>query len=161
MTNEVTTRSVSIKFFFLMVVLGLLGNIFSPTLFFGIDYLFGSVFTMLALRFLGWKVGALTGLIISSYTFYLWGHPYAIVSFFLEALVVGFLVYKTKIKDYVIADILFWLFVGFPVVFFCYKNVLSLETSVVQIIALKQTVNGVVNTVISVLLYIALLNYKH
>jgi len=82
-----------------MVVLGLLGNIFSPTLFFGIDYLFGSVFTMLALRFLGWKVGALTGLIISSYTFYLWGHPYAIVSFFLEALVVGFLVYKTKIKD--------------------------------------------------------------
>ena len=73
------------------------------------------------------------------------------MSFFLEALVVGFLVYKTKIKDYVIADILFWLFVGFPVVFFCYKNVLSLETSVVQIIALKQTVNGVVNTVISVL----------
>ena len=82
MTNEVTTRSVSIKFFFLMVVLGLLGNIFSPTLFFGIDYLFGSVFTMLALRFLGWKVGALTGLIISSYTFLSVGAPLCNSEFF-------------------------------------------------------------------------------
>jgi hypothetical protein len=69
----------------LLIGAGFLGNYFQVTLFFGVDFLFGSIAVMLVLYFYGLAWGVLAALVASSFTYVLWGHPYAIVIFTAEA----------------------------------------------------------------------------
>ena len=78
-----------------LCALGLLGNYFKVSLFFGIDVTFGSIATLFVIALLGIIPGVVAGLIIGSMTLLLWGHPYAMVIFGAEALFVG-LVYKNQ-----------------------------------------------------------------
>jgi two-component system cell cycle sensor histidine kinase/response regulator CckA len=62
-----------------LISAGLVGNYLKYPIFLNIVFLFGSIFAMLALQVFGLGRGILAAAIISSYTYVLWNHPYAIL----------------------------------------------------------------------------------
>ncbi len=132
-----------------LTALGLLGNHLNIELFFGVNFLFGSVATMIAVRTSGTLWGTLVGIVIGSYTYFLWGHPYAIYIFGLEAFVVGCVICITKKDNMILVDVVYWLFIGAPLVWIFYTFQLGLPEMPVAMIALKQSINGISNVVIA------------
>ncbi|MBA4157251.1 MAG: GAF domain-containing protein [Gemmatimonadetes bacterium] len=131
----------------LLGVLGLLLNAYPIALTPGIDWLFGSVAYLLAAIALGPGPGVLAAAIASSRTIWLWDHPWAWLIFSLEALVVGYLFTRGNRRP-LTADALFWILVGTPLLLLTYRGILGIEGATLRIIALKQPLNGLVNTVI-------------
>lgn len=129
--------------------LGLIGNFFNVELFFGVNFIFGSIVTMIALRTSGILWGTLVGIIIGSYSYVLWGHPYAILIFGLEAFVVGFFACCLKKDNMIMVDVGYWIFVGVPLVWVLYSYPLGLPEPAVNLIALKQMANGITNVVLA------------
>lgn len=133
---------------FLLTVAAVSGNYLSFPLFFGVDLLFGSIFALVALRIYGFTAGVLVGFIASSYTLALWDHPYAMIIFTLEALVVGWLVQRRNLQDLALADAIYWLF-GIPLAWLLYEYALGMDFLQASLIALKQPINGILNAIIA------------
>ena len=104
--------------FVILAGMAVLGNYINLPLFFSVSFIFGSVAALMAVRLLGVLPGTLVAAIGGSYTWILWGHPYAMIIFTLEALVVGLLL--LRIEKIALADTLFWVFIGSPLVFLFY-----------------------------------------
>ena len=138
--------------------LGLAGNYFRFPVFFSIDFLFGSIFSMLVLQMLGARLGVASAIVASSLTYLLWNHPYAIVIFTTEAIVVAWLISRRRV-GFVNADAIYWCCVGMPLVFLFYYFVMQLPLTNATITMLKQAVNGVANALIARFLFFAL-NYR-
>lgn len=138
---------------FFLVCMGVAGNYFRFPLFFGVDFVFGSVATVVAII----KLGRLPGVIVAfgggAVTIILWQHPYAMIIFVIEALFLG--VVYPRWKNLVLADVVFWLLVGTPLVFAFYGVFLQLDAVQSQLIALKQGLNGVFNALSATLLIFA------
>ena len=147
-------RLQSIALFLLLVSAGLAGNFLRYEIFFSIQFLFGSIFSMLALQAMGLLWGAAAGLAISSITWSLWNHPYAIVIMTCEVLVAGYL-YRRKNVGLVLADAFYWLFLGVPLVLFFYYGVMHLALENALVTALKQAVNGISNALLARLAFMA------
>ena len=131
---------------------GLLGNYFSYPVFLNVDFLFGSIFAMLALQFLGPGRGVLAAALIASYTYLLWNHPYAIITMTAEVAVVGWLMGRRRI-GLVLADTLYWLLVGMPLVYLCYHVIMQVPSSYTPTFMVKQAVNGIFNALIARLIF--------
>ena len=99
-----------------LAALALLGNFASIPLFYGVDLVFGSVPVLLAVALLGTRAAVVVAFFGSLYTVFLWGHPWAIPEFVLEALVVG-MIYRRGQRNLVLADLTFWLFAAGPIFF--------------------------------------------
>lgn len=140
-----------------LIVAGLCGNYFKFPLFLNIDFLFGSIFALLALLFFGYWRGVLAGALIASYTVVIWNHPYSIIIMTAEIAVVGYLVRRRKL-GLVLADGLYWLFIGIPLVFLFYSLLMGASQSNVEIIMVKQAINGIANTVVAGLIYSAIVH---
>jgi len=54
----------------------------------------------------------------------------------------------------ILADIIFWLLIGIPLVVFFYGFILKTDSASVMVVALKQAVNGVINTTVSFVIYL-------
>lgn len=132
----------------IFVLLGLLGNYFNVELFFGVNFIFGSIAALLAVRMSGALWGTLAAVAIGSYTFILWQHPYAMLIFGLEAFVTAcFLHWK---KDYLILGVVwYWVLIGMPLVALFYTYGLGLPDTSMKLIMLKQAVNGLFNAVVA------------
>ncbi|MGK7878428.1 MAG: response regulator [Xenococcaceae cyanobacterium] len=128
----------------LLAIAGYLGNYFKFTLFFGVDFLFGSIAILLVVYLYGAIWGTLAALIASSYTYILWGHPYAIIIFTFEALFVGLLL-RRKTQNIVFLDGIYWVLIGIPLVGLFYGAILQVPANQTWLIALKQSVNGIFN----------------
>ncbi len=139
----------------LLIVAAWAANYLKYQLFFNVDFLFGSIFTMLILQIFGWRWGALSALIASTCTWFLWNHPYAIIIFTAEAAVAG-LLYERKNISLLLADMLFWLLLGMPLVLLFYGGVMHVEPVGLAVIALKQTLNGIMNALIARMVMILL-----
>ncbi len=135
----------------LLIVAGYFGNYLSFSLFFGVDLIFGSISVLLIVYFYGIFWGTVAGLITSSYTYFLWAHPYAIVAFTLEAFFVG-LVLKRQKTNLVFLDGIYWLFIGLPLGLILYGLILKLSITGAILIVLKQSVNGIFNSLIASLI---------
>ncbi|MDR3629177.1 MAG: PAS domain S-box protein [Desulfocapsaceae bacterium] len=135
----------------LLIILGFLGNYFAIPLFFGADFLFGSVFVFLVVYFYGFSWGVISALIIHSYTYYLWGHYYGLANFTGEALFVGYFL-KRGIRNLPGLDWVFWLFVGMPLVWIEHGILMNMDTISTLFIMLKQSINGVFNALLASLL---------
>ena len=135
----------------LLIVLGVAGNYFSVPLFFGTDLVFGSIAVLAVVCLYGTAWGMLAAVVASSYTYLLWGHPYAIVIFTSEALFVGFFRRRAP-WNLASLDGLFWLTVGAPMVWFFYSFILNLNANATQLILFKQALNGIFNALIASLL---------
>lgn len=145
----------SLLLFVLLVAAGLAGNYFSFPVFLNIDFLFGSIFAMLALQYFGLGWGTLAAALIGSYTYFLWNHPYAIIILGAEALWVGVLMTRRRV-GMVLADTLFWLLVGMPLVFFFYRLVMHVPLGSVTFIMTKQAINGMANALLARLIFTGL-----
>ena len=139
-----------------LLLLGVIGNFAHLPLFFGVDFIFGSVATLIAARLLGFWPAIFVALIASLYTFFLWGHPYALIIFLMEAAWVSLLVQRSSVKSLFLADGLYWLFFGMPLVWLFYYGVMGMEETQSTLILLKQPANGIANAIIANLIIMAL-----
>lgn len=134
-----------------LTVLSYLGNYFKYSLFFGVDFLFGSIFVWLVSYLFGFKWGVLTGFVASVCTYFLWGHPYAIIIFTAEAVFVNYFL-KKKYTNLLTANITYWCFLGIPLIGIFYGLILPVSNTGTLLIIFKQSVNGIFNALISSLI---------
>lgn len=135
-----------------LIAAGLAGNYFRFPIFLNIDFLFGSIFAMLALQYFGPGRGILAAAIIASYTYVLWNHPYAIIIMTAEVAVVGWLLGRRKI-GLVLADILYWLIIGMPLVYLFYHLSMQVSSGNTYIAMIKEAVNGIANALVARLIF--------
>jgi hypothetical protein len=135
-----------------LIAAGLAGNHFNYPIFLKIDFLFGSIFAMLALQFFGLGRGIIAAAAIAGYTYIIWNHPYAIVIMTTEVAVVGFLMTRRKM-GMVLADTLYWVIIGMPLVYLFYHLVMDVPPSNTYIVMTKQAVNGIANALTGRLLF--------
>ncbi|MDH5516570.1 MAG: diguanylate cyclase [Gammaproteobacteria bacterium] len=132
-----------------LVALSLAGNYFRIELFYGIEVIYGSIFTMIAIIRLGTLAGVTVAAIGSSVLWFAWGHPYAIIIFIAEALFVGYT--ARRLGNLIWADILYWCVIGIPLVFLFYILVMHIDITQTLLIAMKQPLNGVINALLAIL----------
>ncbi|MEG3437984.1 ATP-binding protein [Pannus brasiliensis CCIBt3594] len=155
--------------FVFLIIFSYLGNYFHLPLFFGLDFLFGNIFALIAVYFYGTLAGVLTAAIGSSYTYSLWGHPYAMVIMTCEILFVGLLLHPSRRRGfglrffYRAADFflrhhnqslvllagLYWIALGIFLVLIFYGGVMRVPPEQLWLIVTKQTVNEIFNAIIA------------
>lgn len=111
---------------------------------------------MLAILVLGRTYGVIAAFITASCTFLLWNHPWAIIIFTGEAVVVSWLYEKRK-GNLVVYDLIYWICVGMPSVYLFYHMVMGVAVQATLVVMLKQSINGLTNALLATL---ALLLYK-
>ncbi|MFZ5640578.1 MAG: histidine kinase, partial [Bacillota bacterium] len=134
-----------------LITAGLAGNYFKMPLYFGVDFLFGSIAVMVAVRLYGTVWGTITAAVAGGYTYFLWHHPYLIIIFTLEALVVGLLL-RRKNENIILYDGLYWIFIGMPLSWLIHYYLLKMGGTAVLLIVLKQGVNGAFNALLAELI---------
>ena len=143
-----------------LLALGLLGNYFNYPLFFEIDFLFGSIFSFLVLQFFGKNYGIGAALLASGVTYFIWGHPYAIVIMTAELAFVAWVAGRFKVS-LVFADATYWVLIGMPLVYFFYHGVMGVLEGITTITLTKQAVNGITNVLLARLVFVLIgLNTK-
>lgn len=141
----------------LLSAAGFAGNWFKLPLFFNLDFLFGSIFVMLAVGLYGTLPGILTAAIAASCTYLLWNNPWSIITFICEALFVGYLL-ERKSKNMVLIDTFFWLLIGMPMGWMFFSSIMGVPHQGALLIILKQAINGIFNTLLATFL-LAFINY--
>jgi signal transduction histidine kinase/DNA-binding response OmpR family regulator len=134
-----------------LLLLAVLGNYFRWSFFFHIDFLFGTIAVWLVLCLYGLRWGAIAAILSAICTYFLWNHPYAIIIFVCEYLFVGIL-YRRYRQNLVLLNGIYWVCIGMPLVWLFYGQVLGVDPMQVQIIMLKQAVNGIFNALVASLL---------
>lgn len=131
-----------------LMLAGIFGNLASVPLFFGVDLIFGSIASLMLAILFGPLWGAAGAAAASLNTIFLWGHPYAAVSFILEASLVG--IFRKRLRgNIVLLDAVYWILIGVPLAWFFYSGPLKMNAGTVQLIMLKQMVNGLFNAMIA------------
>ncbi len=103
--------------------------------------------------------GTVAAAIASSYTYILWGHPYAIATLIGEAFFVGLLL-RHQQPNLLLLDGIYWVCIGMPLIWLFYGALMKMPTTSVWLILLKQPVNGMFNALIASLLIAHLPLYK-
>jgi PAS domain S-box-containing protein len=150
----------NVLLFLVLVACGIAGNYFKFTIFFNIDFVFGSIFALIILQMFGLRLGVIAAAIISSITWALWGHPYAIITMTAEAAAVGVLIRRWKINP-VAADIVYWLCFGIFLAYLFSYHALHLPMSSTVIIMLKQSLNGIANALFARIVFLIIENRLH
>ena len=139
------------------------GNVLHLSLFFGVDLLFGSIAALLALVWLGRFSGIVVAAAGGAYTLVLWDHPYALLILVAEIIVVGAQREWARrrgrpLPPLALADALYWLLIGIPLVLLCYRFGLEMNWSQTLLVVFKQSLNGIFNAAIVglILLLVAL-----
>ncbi len=133
----------------MLIALSYLGNYFKLPLFFGVDFIFGSIFVWLISYYYGGFWGNVGGFIGSLCTYVLWGHPYSVIIYTVEAVFINHFWQKNN-KSLILLDIIFWLVLGIPLIFIFFGIVMS-DVSLLgtQLIIFKQMVNGILNAIVA------------
>ncbi len=134
-------------------IAGFLVNWFKLPLFINVDFLFGSVLSMFALLRFGPAAGLPAAVIAAGCTWVQWHHPWAIIIFGCEALFAGWL-RNRKRMDLMISDIIYWFSGGLLLVWLFYHHVMGFSAGATLLIALKQGMNGIINTLIAEALFL-------
>ncbi|WP_374434225.1 PAS domain S-box protein [Tabrizicola sp.] len=130
-----------------MAVLAFCGNYLSLDLFGTVSLVFGSIFTLITLQMVGLPLALVVAGVGTSYTLFAWGHPYAILIFGAEVAFVALL--SRRMSNLALADALYWVTVGFPLVLITYSGLMDISLSSAAFIGLKQAVNGILNSVVA------------
>ncbi|QVL47598.1 MAG: PAS domain S-box protein [Thiocapsa sp.] len=138
----------------LLAVLALAGNHFNLTLFFGLDILFGSVAVLLAIVWLGTRAGLIVAAASGVYTYFLWGHPFALLIFLAEAAFVGWHRDHARRRAREVPMLglsvaLYWALLGVPLVLLFYRLVMGMVWHQTLVVAVKQSLNGILNAALA------------
>ncbi|MBV9775219.1 MAG: GAF domain-containing protein [Gemmatimonadetes bacterium] len=137
----------------LLGVAGYLLNLHPVALSPGTELVFGGVAYLLAAIALGPGPGLLAAGIASSRILWLWHHPYAWLIFTAEAAVVGYLTHRWE-RRALVADLLYWIVVGVPLLFLTYYLLLGVHGSTAAVLFLKQPFNGLIDTLAAEALFL-------
>ncbi|MBA2175719.1 diguanylate cyclase [Halobacillus locisalis] len=127
-------------------------NTLTVSLYYGVHFLFGSIPLIILLKKLGVWPAFIGAIIAQSYTIFIWSHPYALFIFSLEILFIGYF-FKDKLSNLIIRDALYWLLLGGPLVFVFYGSFLNFGLEGTILVALKDTMNGLVNVWVAEFVY--------
>ncbi len=136
-------------------ILGLSANCFPVELFLNVDFSLGSFFTILALLRYGGGAALLAGIIATSAAWYQWQAPWAMAFTFAEILFVTWRLRRNS-RNIIISDTIYWFGLCAPLSWLLYHNVLDFQTVPVQLLILKQGVNGVLNAVMANIIWITI-----
>lgn len=139
----------------LLLLFALIGNYYHLDLFFGVAFIFGSIAVLMTVRLHGMLIGTVVAVLAGLYTYYLWGHPYAMIIFTVEAACVGLLL-RYGIKSLIIADTIYWLTIGTPLVWLFYSQVMGMANDLSLLILLKQPINAITNAIAATFLLLFL-----
>ncbi|NEO51806.1 MAG: response regulator [Okeania sp. SIO3B5] len=134
-----------------LLLAGYLGNYFKIPIIPHIDWLFGSIFTMLVVRLYGFTWGTIAAAISSSYTILLWHHPSAFILYTLEAIFVGWGL-RRRNSNLLLLDVFYWGIIGFPLLWFLYIFVAKIPPQSILFISLKNPLNQICNALIASLI---------
>ena len=140
----------------ILILLGMGGNLFDIPLFFGLNFLLGSIPILILLYTYGLKWGIAGAVISNIYSLAIVGHPYVLIGAILEIVFIG-LFLKTNKKNIILIDCFYWITVGMPLIFIIYTKVLNISVTEVLVLILKYSVNGIFNAFCasSIILYIS------
>ena len=85
-------------------------------------------------------------LIAATYTITLFGHPYALIWLGLEPLFVGYLTGRSRVRNMVIADAIYWPLLGGPLLFLVFHGFLGIQLVGILAATLMYWVMGVANS---------------
>lgn len=139
--------------YLLLMVISVIINFFNVPIFLGIDLLLGGIFVFYILLRYDLQKAIIASFLSASVTFYHWGHYYAVIIFLMETLFVGYFYYKNKNRNIVFINLFYWLIVGCPLVVIFYKFFLNTPDSAVYLIMLKQSVNGILNSLLAYFIF--------
>jgi signal transduction histidine kinase/ActR/RegA family two-component response regulator len=137
--------------FFVLAALAATGNYFSIPLFFGVDFVFGSVAVFVILRCFGLASGLAAAALGAIPTIFLWSHPFALPIFTAEALAIGLMLHRRN-TELILADGLFWLVAGIPLAWLFYFGIMRVDAASTLLVSLKLSANGIVNALVASLL---------
>lgn len=135
-----------------LIAAGLAGNYFGYPVFFSSGYLFGSIFSMLALQAFGLVPGIIVALVVSAGAYFSGNHSYFALIAVGEVVAVGWF-FSRNGKQLVFADTLYWLIIGMPLAYLCSRLVWELHSSLAAIFMFTKAINGICNTLIARLLF--------
>lgn len=130
-------------------VVGFVVNFLGVPLFLNVEFIFGSVFTVLVILRFGVWYGTPAAMAVSSATWIAWNHPYALIVFVLEAFVIGAALRRRPTANAIVVATVFWLVAGMPLIWLFYHGVMGLGTDAALTIVLKQATNGVFNAAVA------------
>ena len=151
--DKMLSHRIAIPLYLALIAAGLAGNYF-PFSILNAQFVFGSIFAMLALQIFGWRCGVIAAAIISSYTYVSWNHPWALLTMTAEAAVVGWLISRPKFP-LVTADGVYWLFIGIPLGYLCMHDISNFPAGSALFLMTKQGVNGIANALLARLIFTA------
>ncbi len=144
----------NLPFFLAVIAAGLAVNFLKIQIFPNIDFIFGSIFGLLALQFFGRTRGTLAAAVIAGSTVIIWNHPYTMIIMTAEVAVVGWLMTQRKI-GMVVADTLYWLIIGMPLTYLFFHIAMNIPLGGTMIIIHKHAINGIANAVIARCIFVA------
>ena len=136
----------------LLTAAGLAGNVCALGLFTGFNYLFGSIAVLLTVCLFGPWWGLLAGLVASSWTIVLFGHPYAMTWLCAEPLFVAWLLKRGRTRNIILYDALYWACLGAPLVWFFFRQVMQAPLLGTVAAMLMYAVIGITNALAANLL---------
>ncbi len=135
----------------ILIVTGLAGNYFKFSIL-NADFIFGSIFAILAFQFFGFVPGVFSACVIASYTYIAWNHPFALITMTAEMAIVGWLTGRRNM-NLVMADAFYWLLIGIPIGLFLFYFIADLTVTNALFLMTKQGLNGIVNALVARLIY--------
>jgi len=124
----------------------------SPSLFTGFNYLFGSIAVLLILARFGTIAATISGLIISSYTFILFGHPFAMIWLTLEPVFIGLFQILGRPKNLILYNTLYWPLIGGPILATVFQFIMHVPWTGTIAAALMFWFIGITNSLVATLL---------
>lgn len=121
-------------------------------MFFGVNFLFGSVFVWLAVASVGPIWAVLAAFLGALHTVELWGHWCAVLLFTFETAFVAVAVRKIGASRISLSILIFWVLLGIPLSLFLYSQALDLPWETSLLVAVKQTLNSLLNAMFASLL---------
>jgi len=146
--NQCKPNIKTFAFLAISILFGLAGNHYNLPIGYNVQFIFGSIFCILVLGTCGLNWAIPVAILTSSYTLILWNHPYAIIIFTAEILWIGLWMKKGR-NNILLIDSFYWLCLGVPLVVLFYSGIMHLDVQITLVIALKQSVNGVLNALIA------------
>lgn len=150
--QRLTYNGNSVVLLIVLITAGFVGNYFSLRLFTGFDYLFGSISVLLVVRLFGVRWGLLAGVVASSWTITLFGHPYAMIWLCGEPLFIGWLLAKGRTRNILLYDTLYWPFLGAPLIWCFFQYVMHVSFAGTVAAMLVYWLIGICNALIASLL---------
>lgn len=138
-------------FLAVLAALGIAGNFMSLSLALGVEFFFGSIAVLLALRIFGLGWGLLSAVAAAGCTLFL-RQPLSFPVFMLEALFVGYFL-KRRGETIIIPGVIFWVCIGFPAIWLFNIKALGVDFQIALLISLKAAVNGIFNALAANMLY--------